>query len=166
VSSVAEKGGSGSNQLPARNIDGGNVDMTTKTGLALQFPENKTEVLLVDDNAIQAATRKAILQRTGKEVAIAENAMQALKMLEDESFARGLGLVVTDHLMPGMNGPVLVQRLRQVLPEVPVLVLSGLPDAEAEYKGLDIIFRLKPLAPEALIHLATGLMNPRVGRTA
>jgi CheY-like chemotaxis protein len=140
--------------------------MTTKAGLFLQFPENMTEILLVDDNAIQAATRKAILHRTGRAVAVAENAIQALKMLEDEEFAQGLGLVVTDHLMPGMNGPKFVQRLREVLPEIPVLVLSGLPDAESEYSGLDIIFRLKPLAPETLIHLATGLMTPPIRRTA
>ena len=36
-------------------------------------------------------------------------------------------------------------------PTVPVLVISGMEDAEAEYEGLDTHFRLKPLLPDNLL---------------
>ena len=125
-----------------------------------------SQILLVDDNAIQAATRKTILTRTGRRVVIAESGAVALKMLADEEFADQIALIITDHLMPGMNGPEFVRKLRETLPEAPVVVLSGLPDAEAEYQQNDVIFRLKPLVPDALIRLVSELLDDKVAQTA
>jgi CheY-like chemotaxis protein len=123
-------------------------------------------ILLVDDNDIQAMTRKAILSRSGKQVMVANSALVALELLEDGAFCSQVGLVITDHLMPGMHGPEFVQNLRTTLPTVPVLVLSGLPEADEAYEGLDVVFRLKPLAPEELIQLANELMQTAMGRAA
>jgi len=120
------------------------------------------EVLLVDDNPIQAATRQAILSLPGRAVAVAEGARQALEMLEDEQLLNSIGLVITDHWMPDINGPQFVDLLRRRLPLVPVLVLSGLPDVEAEYAGLDVIFRVKPIAPTQLMALVDSLLDERM----
>ncbi|MGA9242046.1 MAG: response regulator [Silvibacterium sp.] len=117
------------------------------------------EVLLVDDNPIQAATRQAILSLPGRAVAVAEGARQALEMLEDEQLLNSIGLVITDHWMPDINGPQFVDLLRRRLPIVPVLVLSGLSDVEAEYAGLDVIFRVKPIAPAQLMALVDSLLD-------
>jgi CheY-like chemotaxis protein len=125
------------------------------------------EILLVDDNAIQAATRKAILSLPGRTIAVAGGAVQALEMLEDEQLLCSLNLIITDHWMPGMNGPQFVALLRLRLPNIPVLVLSGFPDAELEYADLDVMFRLKPLAPEQLISLVQTLIGDEpMSRTA
>jgi len=91
---------------------------------------------------------------------VANSAPVALEMLGDPGFSSQLSLVITDHIMPGMHGPEFVQNLRAVLPTVPVLVLSGLPDAMDAYEGLDIVFRLKPLAPEELIRVAPNRDGP------
>jgi CheY-like chemotaxis protein len=123
-------------------------------------------ILLVDDNPVQAATRKAILTFSGNQVSVATNAQEALTLLENSDFAKNINLIITDHLMPHMNGPQFVARLRLQLPNVPVLVLSGLPDAEAEYDGMNILYRLKPLDPEELIGLAQSLPTSALGRTA
>jgi CheY-like chemotaxis protein len=123
-------------------------------------------ILLVDDNPVQAATRKAILTFSGNQVSVATNAQEALTLLENPDFAKNINLIITDHLMPHMNGPQFVARLRLQLPNVPVLVLSGLPDAEAEYDGMNILYRLKPLDPEELIGLAQSLPTSALGRTA
>lgn len=87
-------------------------------------------------------------------------------MLEDEALLDSLGLVITDHCMPGMNGPEFVLRLRQLLPSVPVIVLSGFPDVDSEYEDMDVIFRMKPVAPDQLISLVESLLNPPLTRTA
>lgn len=124
------------------------------------------DILLVDDNAIQASTRRSVLLRTGRSVMIAGGAMQALKLLEDPEFLITLRLVITDHLMPGMNGPEFVAELRQRLPYLPVIVLTGFPDAEAEYEGSKVVFRMKPVAPDQLIALVESLLIEPLTKTA
>ena len=46
-----------------------------------------------------------------------------------------------------------MRELRKFNPSLPVIVISGLAEAEDEYKGLDVIFRTKPCDPEDLISL-------------
>jgi CheY-like chemotaxis protein len=124
------------------------------------------EILLVDDNAIQATTRRAILVRSGRSVVIANGAAQALQMLDDEELLCSVDLVITDHWMPGLNGPQFVEKLRERLPKIPVLVLSGLADAESEYQGMNVVFRVKPFPPDMLIALTTSILDPPISRTA
>lgn len=124
------------------------------------------DILLVDDNAIQAATRKAILSRTGRIVAVAGDGERALKMLLETEGSHPVGLVISDHLMPGMNGPEFVTRLRERYPSLPVLVLSGMAEAEEQYEGLDVAFRVKPFPPEDLLALVRRLLPDRMERTA
>ena len=121
------------------------------------------DILLVDDNAIQAATRKAILTRTGHSVVVAPDGGRALEMLRDTLSPR---LVITDHLMPEMNGPEFVQRLRASYPDLPVVVLSGMTDAEEQYAQLDVVFRVKPLPPDQLLDLVRSLLNEPIARSA
>ncbi|MFY9936728.1 MAG: response regulator [Silvibacterium sp.] len=124
------------------------------------------EILLVDDSPLQAATRKAILSLPGRIVAVAESARRALEILEDGELLNSIGLVITDHWMPDINGPEFVNLLRRRLPAIPVLVLSGLPDVEAEYTGLDVIVRVKPIAPDHLLALVDSLLEEPMSRTA
>jgi CheY-like chemotaxis protein len=124
-------------------------------------------VLLVDDNALQAATRQAILSLSGNNVRIAPSAGHALALLEDDvDLAKSVRLVITDHLMPKMNGAEFVTQLRKRFPDLPILVLSGLPDAENEYEGLNIVYRPKPITPEELIRLTELLCRDTLRRTA
>ncbi|HEX3438376.1 MAG TPA: response regulator [Pseudacidobacterium sp.] len=123
-------------------------------------------ILLVDDDAVQALTRKAILASVGHNVWIANNAHEALHLLSDAGLARQVGLVITDHLMPRMNGPQFVSELRRKFPAMPILVLSGLPDGDTEYQSLNVLYRLKPLAPDELIELVQFICRTSLGRTA
>jgi CheY-like chemotaxis protein len=124
------------------------------------------EILLVDDNPVQAATRQAILSLHRRTVAVAESAYRALELLEDPELFNSVGLVITDHYMPDLNGPQFVGLLRRRFPAIPVLVLSGLPDAEEEYAGLDVVFRAKPILPEQLLSLVRSFLDQPMSRTA
>lgn len=124
------------------------------------------DILLVDDNSIQATTRKAILSRLGRSVVLAGRAAQALDLLFASDATHPVGLVITDHLMPEMNGPEFVAALRERYPDLPVLVLSGMADAEAEYADLDVTFRVKPLPPDELLRLTQRLLPAPIARTA
>jgi DNA-binding response OmpR family regulator len=108
-------------------------------------------ILLIDDNAIQAATRQTILKRAGYFVIAVLSPERALEQLQKGDFQEEVGLVITDHLMPGMNGCVFVRELRRSFPQMPVLVISGLEEAEAEYEGMNVTFRLKPVLPDNLL---------------
>jgi DNA-binding NtrC family response regulator len=118
-------------------------------------------LLLIDDNAVQAATRQTILKRAGYFVIAALNPRRALEQLQGGDFPGEVRLVITDHMMPGMSGADFVRALRGTHPKLPVLVISGLPEAEEEYAGLDVTFRMKPLLPEHMLEVVRRLVDMR-----
>lgn len=116
-------------------------------------------ILLIDDNAIQAATRQTILKRAGYFVLAVLSPERALEQFRNNEYPAPVDLIITDHLMPGMSGSEFVHRLREFELHVPVLVISGLLEAEDEYEGLDIEFRLKPLLPDNLLDTVHRLIT-------
>jgi CheY-like chemotaxis protein len=125
-----------------------------------------SRILLVDDNHLQSATRRAILEVSGREVCIAQEGRQALEILNETEPSHPIGLIVTDHLMPVMSGPEFVAEVRRRGFTLPVIVLSGLPDAESAYEGLKVVFRLKPCDPDSLIRLVQELLGECMRRSA
>ena len=119
-------------------------------------------ILIVDDNAIQAMTRRLILERAHLPVVLSDSGPAALARIDaGENFS----MIITDHCMPEMSGPELVRKLRS-FSQVPIMVLSGLPEAEAEYEGMDVFFRMKPIQPEELISISRTLLYPALDQTA
>ncbi len=116
-------------------------------------------ILLVDDNAIQAATRQAILKRAGYHVIAVLSPLRALEQMACRDFPAEIRLVITDHLMPGMTGSEFVRELRKLDRNLPVLVISGLEEAEQEYCELSVVFRMKPLMPEHLLASVHALLT-------
>jgi len=131
----------------------------------VSFPLEQTtsrmtaNLLLIDDNAVQAATRQTILRRAGYFVIAALNPRRALEQIQCGDLPEDIGLVITDHLMPGMSGSEFVRALRKTHPRLPVLVISGLEEAEREYADLDVTFRIKPLLPDHLLETVRCLVE-------
>jgi CheY-like chemotaxis protein len=123
-------------------------------------------ILLIDDNAVQAATRQAILRRAGYFVIAVLSPQRALEQLRNNDFPEPIDLILTDHLMPGMTGSEFVSRLREFQPSLPVLVISGMVEAEDEYRDLGVEFRLKPLLPDNLLASVHRLMSTRTPQAA
>ncbi|HVZ16683.1 MAG TPA: response regulator [Terriglobales bacterium] len=120
-------------------------------GIATESPRDQ-RVLLIDDDPIQLRVREAVLRDAGIPVDVATTADSALALLRSNSGA-SVGTIVTDHIMPGTSGAIFVHQLRDVRPGIPVIVISGLAEAEDEYAGLDVTFRMKPYPPPELIKL-------------
>ena len=118
-------------------------------------------ILLVDDNAIQAVSRQTILRRAGYFVIAALNPGRALEQFHSDEFPTEISAVITDHIMPCMNGSEFVTRLREFAPDIPVLVISGMAEAEDEYKNLSVDFRLKPLLPDNLLASVHHLLESK-----
>ena len=113
-------------------------------------------ILVVDDDALQLRIRQTILQDAGFHVDTATTAEAALALLQPGS-GRDFGAVITDHLLSKGSGAELVPQIRDLLPEIPIVVITGLPGAEAEYEGWSIHFRQKPCPPEELIALVRSV---------
>lgn len=114
--------------------------------------------LLLDDNIAQLTVRELVLRKADIESHVATNAQSALALMRSETGHAKIGAVVTDHIMPGMDGVEFVRQLRSFNQEVPVIVISGLADADSEYAGLNVIFRVKPCDPEDLIALVKSAL--------
>ena len=108
-------------------------------------------VLVIDDNPVQLGIREAVLRDAGFLVSIATNGPSALALLNASSIP--IHAIVTDHVMPKVSGAHFVRSLRKVNPYIPVLVVTGMPDIESDYEGLNVMVRHKPLPPQELIEL-------------
>lgn len=81
----------------------------------------KKTILCVDDNEQALSVRKFLLETRGYRVVTATTAYDAL-----EVFAQGgLDMVVSDLLMPQMDGNEMVRRMKEVSPEIPMMLVSG-----------------------------------------
>jgi CheY-like chemotaxis protein len=117
------------------------------------------QILLLDDNPAQLLVRELVLRKGGLESHVATNAQSALAFLRSGLGQEKIGVVVTDHIMPGMDGAEFVRELRTFNHEIPVIVISGLAEAEQEYLNLSVIFRTKPCEPEDLITLVKTTLS-------
>jgi PAS domain S-box-containing protein len=90
-------------------------------------------VLLVDDDELVRLSTADMLDELGYQVVEAASALEALSAVREGLRPR---LVVTDHMMPGMNGIQLARSLAQEHPSVPVLLVSGYADLEGVDRGV------------------------------
>jgi DNA-binding NtrC family response regulator len=81
-------------------------------------------LLVVDDDASIRETLAHHLGRAGFEITTAESAERALSMFVNAD----PGVVITDVRMPGMTGIELVERLRELVPDVNVIVITAYED--------------------------------------
>jgi signal transduction histidine kinase len=88
--------------------------------------QRRLRILLVDDDALVCASTEAVLADLGHEVMAASSATLALDVVRASP---ALDLVVTDYLMPVMNGGELADRIRQLRPNLPILIVTGYADS-------------------------------------
>jgi len=108
-------------------------------------------VLLVEDEEEVRAMTRRCLQRQGYEVLEARNGREALATWEQESGT--IDLVVTDVVMPEMNGGELARRLLAERPSLKVLFVSGYTDSAVLRHNLleeGMAFLQKPFTPKVL----------------
>lgn len=111
-------------------------------------------ILVVDDEAHVRDTMRAVLERAGYRVITAANGQEALAQIDPQ--ASGLKLVVTDIMMPAMDGVALIRVLRKTAPRMRVVAASGLGRnvrrEELVELGVDDVLA-KPFTPEELLRV-------------
>ncbi len=103
-------------------------------------------ILFVEDEQIVRGIAAHLLRQRGYEVLEAEDGEQALEIIEAENGK--FDLLISDVIMPGMDGPSMLKKARHLLGNVPVMFISGY--AESEFSDLleaekGISFLPKPL---------------------
>jgi two-component system, cell cycle sensor histidine kinase and response regulator CckA len=124
-------------------------------------PLGSGTILLVEDEENLRKLAYKILQQNGYWVLEAANGEEAL-FLAQEYAKQPIDLLVTDVVMPGMNGFELAKRLAPLHPEAKVLCMSGYTDSTINHYGFlapGKPFLPKPFTPDALLHKVREVLN-------
>lgn len=122
-----------------------------QTGSVTEDFHGTETILLVEDNASVRDMTQNILERKGYQVLSASGGDEALAVMECHSGP--VHLLLTDVIMPGMSGKELFLRVREKLPEIKVLYISGYTDDVIAHHGVqsehaDLVY--KPFSIEGL----------------
>lgn len=120
-------------------------------------------ILLVDDNKLGLTARRHVLDELGYRTLIAASARTAL-----ESFTKNsIDLVVTDYKMPDMSGIDLIRELRQVKPNIPIVLISGFVDVlglDEQTTGADQVVMKSANEVTHLVRAVSRLLNRKPSR--
>jgi PAS domain S-box-containing protein len=120
------------------------------------------QILVVEDDPHVRAIARRALQEAGYTVYEAITGLAASNFLN--SHPRLIDVVVSDVVMPGVNGRELADQLRVTHPDLPILFMSGYPGIDIERRGLRIeqaTFIEKPFTPDALVLAVNGVLAGR-----
>lgn len=124
---------------------------TKKPKLREDIPGGTETVLIVEDEEIVRNLAAKVLERIGYRVFSAAGGQEALDL--SENYPGTIDLVVTDVVMPGMNGRQVVERLRLARPDIRVLYTSGYTEDVVVHHGVldaGLHFIGKPYSPKSL----------------
>jgi len=128
----------------------GPATTTTRSRAATKTSGTET-ILVVEDEASIRKLLETVLVSKGYRVLVASDPYNAVELAERH---RGeLHLLLTDVVMPGMNGPAVAQQVRAARPNVRVLFMSGYPKQEIldlQLPDADAHFLTKPVGVEEL----------------
>jgi len=107
----------------------------------------KRTILCVDDNEQSLSIRKVMLETRGYRVLAFSDAQQALNRFTQG----GVDLVLTDLVMPGIDGSKLVQSVKDLSPATPAILLSGKVKIYEQETGADVFLAKGMYAPADLL---------------
>lgn len=114
-------------------------------------------VLAAEDSATQAAALRSHLEEAGFDVTLTTNGDEALAAVRRQSY----DLVVSDVVMPGIDGYELCRSIKEHNPEIPVVLLTSMRDpldvVNALAAGADNFLR-KPYQQEELVHRIRNML--------
>jgi two-component system cell cycle sensor histidine kinase/response regulator CckA len=117
-------------------------------------------VLLVEDEAMVRAVAERALTRHGYTVLTAENGEAALEILDRVGH---IDLMISDVVMPTMDGPTTVREARKTRPDLPILFISGYAEEQLR-KSIDlerVAFLAKPFSVQKLAEAARDALAPK-----
>ncbi len=120
----------------------------------------KARVLVIDDEAIVRVSCKRVLEPQGYEVEVTERGAEALRMLQERPF----DVVVTDLLMPDMDGLEVLKKIKESWPEIPVIIITGYGTVSTAVQAVklgayDVVE--KPFTPETILQVVERALKDK-----
>ncbi len=125
----------------------------------LSIPSGSVALVIDDEEAIRSLA-KSVLSRAGMRVLVAENGQAGVELFRKQH--RDLSIVVLDLTMPVMGGEEAFTLLKQINPDIPIVLSSGFDESEAaqRFTGLKPArFLQKPYTSERLIEAVATALN-------
>ncbi len=97
-----------------------------------QRKPGQATILLVEDEADVRDVTRAVLEYAGYRVLAPDGPVEALRLMGEQR--ERIGLLLSDVVMPGMNGPDLALRLQTLLPGLVTVFMSGYADRDAIHR--------------------------------
>lgn len=141
---------------PAEKLTGKTVDTSR------YISKNKETILLVEDDASVRALAHMILKSYGYKILEAATGDEALRLCEQHQGQ--VQLLLTDVIMPGMNGQALSSQLTSRYPDIQVLFISGYTDDIISRHGIlteGTAFLSKPFTAEGLARKVHDVLHPQ-----
>jgi CheY-like chemotaxis protein len=123
-------------------------------------PTPSFRVLLIDDNQYGLVVRKAILEQAGYEVFATGTPETGLAEFLNAEW----DVVITDYRMPGMTGAQLIERMRALRPNVPIILISSVADVlglNQSNTGADIVIPKTANEGQHMLRSVARLVMPR-----
>jgi PAS domain S-box-containing protein len=146
--------------VAARSVAADRVDLSAGAA-QVAFPAGKGElILVVDDEANVREMTSTTLEEHGYRVLSAKDGREAVEIYRQRG--NEIQLVVTDMVMPNLDGPATIQALREINPDLKVIATSG---ARQSGKLIDAMqlgvkaFLTKPYAAERLLKVVAESLN-------
>jgi len=115
-------------------------------------------ILIVDDEKNIRMTLSQSLESLGVETDTSENGEEALVKLKEKDF----GLMLLDIRMPGMDGMDVLRRVREVRPDIRIIMITAYGTIESAVEAMKlgaVDFLQKPFGPEEIRELVSRVMN-------
>jgi PAS domain S-box-containing protein len=157
VDSEVGKGTSYRIYLP---VCGGNALEPHKVDQETEKLIGSERILVVEDDDMLRNTALKALKNYGYKTLCAGNGPEALDVLKGNPGA--IDLMLTDVVMPGMNGRELAEQAQGILPDLKILYMSGYTDDTIVHYGVldkEISFLQKPFTPEGLARKIKKVLN-------
>lgn len=158
--SVASEPGKGTEFkvfIPATNAD---FAHHTEEGRQ-QLPSGRGEsILVVDDELSIREIIKETLEAYGYQVRTAKDGVEALTLIEQNR--RKYSLVLTDMMMPNMDGSSLIRTLERLTPDIKIIAVSGITDQdslERLKKSRIEAFIPKPIQTDGLLKMLDSVLH-------
>jgi hypothetical protein len=122
----------------------------------------KKKILVAEDNESLRELLELILSDCGFQVVVAVDGAEGLDLFTEKK--EEIHLVISDIVMPRMNGIEMTKRIRAIVPNVRAILCSGdfPPEWRKELEDLKVDFLAKPFSPDDLIK-KVGILTQVVG---
>ncbi|MCP4601554.1 MAG: PAS domain S-box protein [Proteobacteria bacterium] len=140
------------------------AETITRTSPLSHLPRGTETVYIVEDESMVRNIATKILTRLGYKVVSADDGLHALAAANDKGIP--IDLLLTDIVMPNMNGRELAEKLHKQYPEMKVLFTSGYTENVIVHHGVleeGLNFIGKPYTPQGLAEKVRKVLDARAG---